>query len=98
MRGEKSGNAVLVKLREDTPAAMQIADHLYKQGIQSLLIEGGARVLEHFISSGIWDEARIFTGKADFKNGIKAPAVTGNFYAGSDFESTRLEAFMNDQC
>ena len=32
---------------------------LYSQGITSLLVEGGARMLSAFISSGLWDNARV---------------------------------------
>ena len=51
-----------VELNNDEPAALQIVSYLYRAGIQSLLIEGGAKVLSHFISNGLWDEARIFRG------------------------------------
>lgn len=50
---------------------------LYLQDIQSVIIEGGARTLHSFIEAGLWDEARIFTGKTVLKNGIKAPQITG---------------------
>ena len=46
--------------------SLQIADYLYHEGIQSLFIEGGAEVLNHFITTGLWDEARIFTGDVLF--------------------------------
>jgi diaminohydroxyphosphoribosylaminopyrimidine deaminase/5-amino-6-(5-phosphoribosylamino)uracil reductase len=50
---------------------------LYLQDIQSVIIEGGAHTLQTFIEAGLWDEARIFTGKIVLKNGIKAPQITG---------------------
>lgn len=50
---------------------------LYLQDIQSLIIEGGAKTLQLFIDAGLWDEARIFTGKARWGKGIKAPEITG---------------------
>ena len=59
-------NTLMVKLNGDVPSSDQIADYLYKEGIQSLIIEGGAKVLNHFISTGFWDEARIFTGDTLF--------------------------------
>ena len=43
--------------------------------IQSVIIEGGAQTLQSFIDQNIWDEARIFIGKAIFKNGTKAPLI-----------------------
>jgi diaminohydroxyphosphoribosylaminopyrimidine deaminase/5-amino-6-(5-phosphoribosylamino)uracil reductase len=62
---------------------------LYLRDIQSVIIEGGAYTLNTFIDAGLWDEARIFTGMEDLKNGIKAPTVSG----------TKAEAYLsgNDQ-
>lgn len=51
---------------------------LYLQDIQSVIIEGGAFTLNSFIEAGLWDEARIFTGEIELKNGIKAPKIDGN--------------------
>jgi len=48
---------------------------LYLQDIQSLIIEGGADTLNSFIAAGLWDEARIFTGKTHLNSGIKAPVL-----------------------
>ena len=50
---------------------------LYLQDIQSVIIEGGATTLNHFIEFGLWDEARIFTGDANLSAGIKAPSIKG---------------------
>lgn len=50
---------------------------LYLQDIQSVIVEGGAHTLRTFIEAGMWDEARIFTGKAVLNKGIPAPQVTG---------------------
>ena len=94
--GESFVNTRWVKLEKEIPAARQIADYLYSEGIQSLLIEGGASVLKHFIETGLWDEARIFTGKTEFNNGIRAPEIDGLLYSFSGFEATRLETVVNE--
>ncbi len=61
---------------------------LYLQDIQSVIIEGGAHTLTTFIEAGLWDEARIFTGNKQLKNGIKAPqiicTIDGEFSVGAD--------------
>jgi len=46
---------------------------LYDNEIQSVIVEGGADVLNSFISAGAWDEARVFTGNVRFLSGLKAP-------------------------
>ena len=50
---------------------------LYLQDVQSLIIEGGAKTLNSFITSNLWDEARIFTGNINLNEGIKAPNIIG---------------------
>jgi len=50
---------------------------LYLQDVQSIIIEGGAHTLNTFIEAGLWDEARIFTGKMLFPAGVKAPSCFG---------------------
>jgi diaminohydroxyphosphoribosylaminopyrimidine deaminase / 5-amino-6-(5-phosphoribosylamino)uracil reductase len=54
------------------PSVMNL---LHEQGIQSMIVEGGKKLLESFIASGLWDEARIFTGQRPFGSGIKAPEI-----------------------
>lgn len=87
--------AVVVKLNRDEPSAVQILDYLYGWGIQSLFIEGGAGVLNHFISLGLWDEARIFTGGRKYGNGIKAPEAGGTPFLTTEFANSRLEILRN---
>jgi riboflavin biosynthesis protein RibD len=41
------------------PVIPQLMDYLYHQGIQSLLVEGGAYTHQTFIENGIWDEIRV---------------------------------------
>jgi len=51
-------------------------NYLWKLGIQSIIVEGGARLLQSFLSKNIWDEARIFTAKdISFGSGIQAPEM-----------------------
>ena len=53
----------------------QIADFLFEEEVQSLIVEGGASTLRSFIEAGLWDEARVFRGKARFNKGILAPIL-----------------------
>ncbi|TKC10190.1 bifunctional diaminohydroxyphosphoribosylaminopyrimidine deaminase/5-amino-6-(5-phosphoribosylamino)uracil reductase RibD [Pedobacter polaris] len=58
--------------------AQKIAFQLYLMDIQSVIIEGGAQILNQFINANLWDEARIFTSKINWNEGIKAPEIKGN--------------------
>lgn len=52
----------------------QILKHLHSRNINSILVEGGAMLLQSFIDSGLWDVARVEVNKSLFlKNGVRAP-------------------------
>lgn len=51
---------------------------LFIQGITSIIIEGGTKVLNAFIKSGFWHEAMIIQTKKILSDGIKAPSLTGS--------------------
>ena len=87
-------NALVVNLSRHVSAAEQISDYLFRWGIQSLFIEGGAMVLAHFINSGYWDEARIFRGPKEFKGGIKAPEIRGKLFSRTSFSQSSLEILV----
>lgn len=53
----------------------QIADFLFQNEIQSVLIEGGRQTLQTFIDEHLWDEARVFKGNILIEDGIKAPSL-----------------------
>jgi diaminohydroxyphosphoribosylaminopyrimidine deaminase / 5-amino-6-(5-phosphoribosylamino)uracil reductase len=88
--------AVIVKLNNKENAAGQITEYLFKAGIQSLLIEGGAKILNHFIENGLWDEARIFKGNTNFIKGVKAPVIHGESISKTNFTNSNLEILIND--
>lgn len=48
-----------------------------KRGINSVIIEGGAKTLADFIEQNLWDEARVFISKQNFETGISAPSIRG---------------------
>ncbi len=53
----------------------QIMDMLYQQKIQSLIVEGGAVLLESFLSAGLWDEIIVETVPMCLQTGVKAPVL-----------------------
>lgn len=64
-----------VKLSELSPKL--ILESLFERQIQSVLIEGGKKVLQSFIDADFWDEARIITGNSSFESGTRAPQING---------------------
>lgn len=53
----------------------EILVDLHKRDILSVIVEGGQQLLNSFIDKGLWDEARVFSGPADFVDGLKAPEL-----------------------
>lgn len=94
---ENIANEVKVKLDDTIAPSSQIAGYLYNSGIQSLLIEGGAKVLNHFIETGLWDEARVFTGYQLFKKGIKAPLLNTSPVSVTDFSGSSLQIYLRER-
>lgn len=88
-------NAEQIVMRNNDIAAEKICEVLYQKDKQSLLIEGGAKVLEHFISFGLWDEARIFKGFKMFHKGVKAPFIEGVETGRFRFSSSELKLILN---
>ncbi len=48
---------------------------LAEQGVQSLVVEGGAATLNAFISQELWDEARVETSPQRLADGVEAPSL-----------------------
>jgi diaminohydroxyphosphoribosylaminopyrimidine deaminase/5-amino-6-(5-phosphoribosylamino)uracil reductase len=80
----------------DKPIATQIATLLHKQNINSIIIEGGAKTLQTFINEELWDEARIFTGTVEFKDGTKAPELKGRLISESRIKNDLLKIYAKD--
>ncbi|WP_422079755.1 bifunctional diaminohydroxyphosphoribosylaminopyrimidine deaminase/5-amino-6-(5-phosphoribosylamino)uracil reductase RibD [Ulvibacterium sp.] len=76
--------------------AEQICDVLHKHQILSVLVEGGAQTLQTFINSGLWDEARVFTGTRTFTNGIAAPKLSGSLLQTESIHTDTLHTYQND--
>lgn len=54
---------------------IQVLTILYKKNISSVIVEGGAILINSFIKQNLWDEARVFCSASLLKQGVKAPAL-----------------------
>ena len=64
-----------IDFRGDTN--QQILQSLYLEGIYSLMVEGGARLLSSFIEKNMWDEAYVEKSATMLHSGTKAPEIQG---------------------
>lgn len=64
-----------IENKQDLPSVLRI---LYDNGINTLMVEGGATLLKSFIKNGMWHEARIIRTKSKLEEGISAPLLHGS--------------------
>jgi diaminohydroxyphosphoribosylaminopyrimidine deaminase/5-amino-6-(5-phosphoribosylamino)uracil reductase len=56
----------------------QVLQICYELSIQSILVEGGSKLLQSFINENLWDEARIITNESlNTHDGLTAPLLNG---------------------
>jgi len=58
----------------------QLLTELHKNNIQSILVEGGSKLLQSFINKNLWDEAFVEKTSINLNNGVKAPFINEKEY------------------
>ncbi len=69
-----------IYLDHDTDLNRLMAD-LHGKGIQSLIVEGGAKTHRSFIAAGLWDEIRVEASPKTVGNGTPAPTLPAEIQA-----------------
>ena len=72
-----AGNTEYVQLDFSRDILPQLFAVLHGRGVQSLLVEGGARLLQSFIDAGCWDDAYVEKAPVLLSSGVKAPMLRG---------------------
>lgn len=73
---EERNNLLYYQVTNDVSLVHQVSHALYQLKIQSVLVEGGARLLQSFIDESYWDEARVITNqRMQAGQGIAAPVL-----------------------
>ncbi len=72
---EKTEGSIRYLACGDVHDLKSVLRRLYDGNVLSVLVEGGARVLQSFIEIGLWDEARIITADKELGLGLVAPKL-----------------------
>jgi len=75
----------------------QICGNLYDAKHNTLLVEGGSRLLNSFIEAGLWDEARIIHTPKILKQGIKSPVIDGFSISKKKLHNDTIELLINPE-
>lgn len=93
-KADWQGNRKYIALENfDLYLPQNIAYQLYLMDVQSIIIEGGAQVLNSFIEAGLWDEARVFVSPQCWGAGIAAPELPKLCYSQQKVGSDTLKYF-----
>jgi diaminohydroxyphosphoribosylaminopyrimidine deaminase/5-amino-6-(5-phosphoribosylamino)uracil reductase len=83
---QEHGNIMYYQITEGVSRIRQILHALYQLKIQSVLVEGGSKLLQSFIDESMWDEGRVITNSSLLiNNGLPAPQLINN---------TKIEQFI----
>ena len=67
-----SGMVEFVHVKKENVISQILAD-LHKREIQSVIVEGGKKLLMSFLNPGMWDEIRIFRSENEISKGLRSP-------------------------
>lgn len=70
-------NVEYIRLDFNIDILPQIMEVLYREKLQTLMVEGGSILLQSFIDANCWDEAFIEQSDVHLSKGIEAPTFTG---------------------
>ena len=69
----RSDDHELVEVNFNNGLLLEITQFLIDRNIQSVIVEGGQKVLQNFIDLNLWDEIRVIEAGNKLKSGIEAP-------------------------
>ena len=68
---------------------------LYERKIQSLMVEGGAKLIQSFLNENLWDEMHIEVAAFSLKKGVAAPLPSGVLQNVQKCENSVVFYYMN---
>lgn len=98
IREEEKPNPSFIKFNKEGDFIRQLMDSLYRLHIQSVIVEGGAQLLQSFIDSGIWDEARVIVNTTmNIGIGLSSPVLRNSVLLKEEnFANDAIRYFKNN--
>ena len=94
-KNENQNTNEFIKISKNSPVN-DILSKLYQHELSSVIIEGGASTIQHFIDEGFWDEARVIEGNIRFKEGIISPQLNCKKHSKLELNKDTIKTFYND--
>ena len=84
------------RIRVDSRQSLQQQiNALYERKIQSLMVEGGAKLLHSFLNENLWDEIQVEVASFPLHSGIAAPVPKGVLQSVQKCENSMLFHYKN---
>ncbi len=85
----EAGKIAYCKIDTTQPITTQVTQKLHQLKIQSVLVEGGAKLLQSFLDAQLWDEARVITNEQlIIGQGIAAPTLSNQLLTATEVYGT----------
>jgi diaminohydroxyphosphoribosylaminopyrimidine deaminase/5-amino-6-(5-phosphoribosylamino)uracil reductase len=87
-----------VKLNKQGALDLQdLSDNLYARNIGSLLVEGGGKLIQSYLASGLWDELRIIRTNKKLFRGKKIKFDAFNISQSFTLDNDVIEIYRNNE-
>lgn len=79
VKQQEEANLLYYRIKKEESLVPQLLKALHELKIQSVLVEGGARLLQSFIDAGCWDEARLIRNdQLRIGEGLRGPQLVNS--------------------
>ncbi|MFY0673120.1 MAG: bifunctional diaminohydroxyphosphoribosylaminopyrimidine deaminase/5-amino-6-(5-phosphoribosylamino)uracil reductase RibD [Bacteroidia bacterium] len=93
---KKSGSEGEVEFVKKSPNDLNaVMSQLHDRGINSVLVEGGSKVLQSFIKENLWDEAFVFEADFAIEDGVNAPLISKTELTTKSIKTNYLKHYKN---
>ena len=92
---ENEHNLEFIKVVFDEHVLRSLLRILFERNINSVLVEGGASILNSFIEAGLWDEANIEISPVYIGDGVKTPILNKLPVSDKNFDGHKWLFFEN---
>lgn len=92
---KESGRLKYFQLDFSKEVLAQVMSKLFEENIQSIIVEGGKKILQQFIDLDLWNEARIFHSEIKFNKGLLAPEINGSIISNNHMGADLLQVLLN---
>jgi diaminohydroxyphosphoribosylaminopyrimidine deaminase / 5-amino-6-(5-phosphoribosylamino)uracil reductase len=99
LKHDEEGSLAYYQVTHDVSLVDQLLNAASQLNLQSIIVEGGAKLLQSFIDENNWDEARVIEN-TELKNnkGLPAPSFNGTIKLLKEFalSGDRIRIYRND--